>query len=98
MKIGVMLRHFDQHGGGVRVYTHQLLRALLDLNSPHEFVFLYKNPALVGTYAQDSRVTEVAVPSAHVLWWDQLEVPKLVRRHGIEVLYNCRGRRDALIV
>ncbi|HEX4049943.1 MAG TPA: glycosyltransferase family 1 protein [Steroidobacteraceae bacterium] len=88
MKIGIMLRHYDQHGGGVRVYTHQLLRALLDLDSGHEFVFLYRNPSLVGTYAHDARVTEVASGSSHVVLWDQLEVPKLVRRCGIDVLYN----------
>jgi len=40
---------------------HQILRALLDLNAPHEFVFLYQNPKLVGTYSNDARVTEVAL-------------------------------------
>lgn len=88
MRIGVMLRHYDQHGGGVRVYTHHVLREMLRLNSDHEFVFLYRNPALVGTYAQDRSVTEVAAPSSHVLLWDQIDVPRLVRRHGIDVLYN----------
>jgi glycosyltransferase involved in cell wall biosynthesis len=83
-----MLRHYDQHEGGVRVYTYQVLRALLKLNSSHEWVFLYKNPALLGTYADHAGVIEVAVASRHVLWWDQIEVPKLVRRHGIDVLYN----------
>ncbi len=62
MRIGIMLRHYDQHGGGVRVYTHRILRAMLDLKTAHEFVFLYKNPALVGTYANDPQVTEVALP------------------------------------
>jgi hypothetical protein len=57
MRIGIMLRHYDQHGGGVRVYTHRILRAMLDLKTAHEFVFLYKNPALVGTYAKDAGVT-----------------------------------------
>jgi O-antigen biosynthesis alpha-1,2-mannosyltransferase len=88
MRIGIMLRHFDQHGGGVRVYTHHLLREMLRLNSGHEFVFLYRNPALVGTYAQDHSVVEVAAPSRHVLLWDQVDVPRLVRRYGIDVLYN----------
>ena len=50
MRIGIMLRHYDQHGGGVRVYTQRLLSALLQLRSGHEFVFFYRNPALVGTY------------------------------------------------
>ena len=40
MRIGIMLRHYDQHGGGVRVYTHRILRAMLDLKTAHEFVFL----------------------------------------------------------
>ena len=57
MRIGVMLRHYDQHGGGVKVYTQRLLRALFDLGSDHEFVLLYRNPSLVGTY-RDERGTE----------------------------------------
>jgi glycosyltransferase involved in cell wall biosynthesis len=88
MRIGIMLRHYDQHGGGVRVYTHQILRALLDLNAPHEFVFLYKNPKLVGTYGNDARVTEVALSGENILWWDQVAVPRAIAQHGIEVLYN----------
>ena len=88
MRIGIMLRHHDQHGGGVRVYTHQILRAMLDLQSSHEFVFLYKNAALVGTYKGDPQVTEVVLPGKSVLRWDQVEVPTAIRRHRIDVLYN----------
>jgi glycosyltransferase involved in cell wall biosynthesis len=88
MRIGIMLRHYDQHGGGVRVYTHQILRAMLDLRSSHEFVFLYRNSALIGTYKEDPQVTEVALPGRSILRWDQLEVPAAVRKHQIDVLYN----------
>ena len=83
-----MLRHYDQHGGGVKVYTERLLRALLDLRSGHEFVFLYRNPALLGTYGHEAAVKEVALPARSVLTWDQLAVPGAVRRHGIDLLYN----------
>ena len=88
MRIGIMLRHYDQHGGGVRVYTHQILRSLLALNSPHEFVFLYKNPQLIGTYGNEARVTEVALPGKNIFWWDQVAVPRAIARYGIDVLYN----------
>jgi glycosyltransferase involved in cell wall biosynthesis len=88
MRIGIMLRHYDQHGGGVRVYTHQILRAMLDLQSPHEFVFLYKNAALIGTYRGDPQVAEVVLPGKSILRWDQVEVPTAVRKHRIDVLYN----------
>ena len=57
-----MLRHYDQHGGGVRVYTQRLLQAMLELRTGHEFVFLYRNPALIGTYAahRDAAAVESA--------------------------------------
>ncbi len=88
MRIGVMLRHYDQHGGGVKVYTQRLLRALLDLGSKHEFVLLYRNPALVGTYGGEPAVEEVAIPARSVLGWDQIAMPSAVRRHAIDLLYN----------
>lgn len=83
-----MLRHYDQHMGGVRVYTRKLLDALLELPSGHEFVFLYRNPALVGTHAGHSQVHELALPARTTLAWDQLVVPRAVRRHGIDLLFN----------
>lgn len=88
MRIGVMLRHYDQHMGGVRVYTRRLLSGLLALRTGHEFVFLYRNPALVGTYAADPQVREFALPSRTFLGWDQIAVPKAVRRYGIDLLFN----------
>jgi glycosyltransferase involved in cell wall biosynthesis len=83
-----MLRHYDQHGGGVKVYTRQLLAALLTLPADHELVFLYNNPARIGTYASHPRVQEIALSGRSVLWWDQVAVPAAVRKHGIDVLYN----------
>jgi glycosyltransferase involved in cell wall biosynthesis len=88
VRVGVMLRHYDQHGGGVKVYTSRLMRAMLDLRSGHEFVLLYRNPALLGTYAGEPGVEEAALPGRSVLSWDQLAVPEAVQRHGINVLFN----------
>jgi glycosyltransferase involved in cell wall biosynthesis len=88
VRIGVMLRHYDQHGGGVKVYTQRLLRALLDLRSEHEFVLLYRNPTLIGSYRGEPGVEEVAIPARSVLGWDQVTVPSAVRRHGVDLLFN----------
>jgi glycosyltransferase involved in cell wall biosynthesis len=88
VRIGVMLRHYDQHMGGVRVYTRRLLAALLELRSGHEFVFLYRDPSLVGSYAGEAQVEEVALPARTFLGWDQVAVPRAVRRHRIDVLFN----------
>jgi glycosyltransferase involved in cell wall biosynthesis len=83
-----MLRHFEQHQGGVRVYTRRMLEALLELETAHEFVLLYRNPALLGTNSGRPRVEEHALEAASVVAWDQLAVPRAVRRYGIDVLYN----------
>ena len=88
MRIGVMLRHYDQHGGGVRVYTRKLLQALLDLRTGHEFVLFYRNPGSLGSHAGDPQVTEVALSAPSVLLWDQIAVPLAARRHGIDLLFN----------
>jgi O-antigen biosynthesis alpha-1,2-mannosyltransferase len=87
VRIGIMLRHYDQHQGGVRVYTRRLLEAMFALEPAHEFVLLYRTPALVGTYARHG-VLETALEARSVLLWDQLAVPAAVRRHRIDVLFN----------
>jgi glycosyltransferase involved in cell wall biosynthesis len=88
VRIGIMLRHYDQHGGGVRVYTRKLLQALLDLHTGHEFVFFFRNPASLGNYASNSQVKEVALSAPSVLLWDQVAVPLAVRRYDIDLLFN----------
>ncbi len=88
MRIGIMLRHYDQHGGGVKSLYPPAPPALLELPADHEYVFLYRNPALVGTYRDHPQVREIALPAPSVLWWDQIAVPLAVRRQKIDLLFN----------
>lgn len=89
MKIGIMLRHYEQHGGGVKVYTQNLMRELAHLDTGHEFVFIYRDPRLVGTHGNNGgRVREIAVQAPSVLFWDQLAVPWAAKREKCEVLFN----------
>jgi glycosyltransferase involved in cell wall biosynthesis len=88
MRIGVMLRHYEQHGGGVRVYTRALLDRLIEHPSGHEYVLFFANPAVLGRYRDRPRVEEVCVSSRSVLLWDQVALPRTLRRHGVDVLFN----------
>ncbi|HEX2244151.1 MAG TPA: glycosyltransferase family 1 protein [Gammaproteobacteria bacterium] len=88
MKIGIMLRHAEQHHGGVLVYTHNLVREMLDLETPHEFVLLYQNPNLIGTYGDGHRAREIAFQAPSALLWDQLAVPWLERKERFDVIFN----------
>jgi glycosyltransferase involved in cell wall biosynthesis len=88
MKIGIMLRHLEQHHGGVLVYTHNVVREMLALETPHEFVLLYQNPRLIGTYEDRERVREVAQQAPTALAWDQLVVPWLDWKENFDVIFN----------
>jgi glycosyltransferase involved in cell wall biosynthesis len=84
----MMLRHYDQHGGGVKVYTRKLLQAMLELQTGHEFVLFYRNPSSVGSHGSDPQVKEVALSAPSVLLWDQVAVPLAVRRFEVDLLFN----------
>jgi glycosyltransferase involved in cell wall biosynthesis len=89
MKIGVMLRHLDQHPGGVMTYTQSLLRELIALPSEHEFVLMYQNPQHVGTHARDN-VREVAIPMASKFAWDQLAARAIEKREKLDIIFNLK--------
>ena len=87
MKIGIMLRHYNQHGGGVKVYTTGLLEELLLKDRSNEYVLLYNDANLVGTYPYPN-VKEVALSVPSKFLWDQWAVKKAVEQENIEVLFN----------
>ena len=88
MKIAVMLRHFEQKEGGVKVYTKNVLPLLFSLAPHHTFVLLYQNPELIGTYREYSNVEEVCVRLAGSVTWDQIAVPWVARRYHVDLIFN----------
>lgn len=88
MRLGIMLRHFDQHEGGVKVYTREVVRSLIEINRRHEIVLLFRNRQRTGVYENVAGVEEVLLEGGPILYWDQVKVPKAVRRFGIDVLFN----------
>lgn len=88
MRLGIMLRHFDQHEGGVKVYTRELVRELVQINRRHEIVLLFRNRQRLGTYQGVEGVQEVLLEGGSILYWDQFKVPRAVRKYGIDVLFN----------
>jgi glycosyltransferase involved in cell wall biosynthesis len=88
MKIGIMLRHYNQHGGGVWIYTRSLLRELLALETTHEFILFYQDPRLVGTYAKPEQVREIALKAPSTFLWDQVAMARAAKREKLDLLFN----------
>jgi glycosyltransferase involved in cell wall biosynthesis len=88
MRIGIMLRHVDQHPGGVVVYTNELLRVMLEIGTDHEFVLFFQQPPPPEFCPESANVRHVIVPTPSRLLWDQVALPLAVRRERIDVLFN----------
>jgi len=88
MRLGIMLRHVDQHEGGVKVYTRELLHALIGLNTRHEILLLFRNRASLGAFNGSHAVQEVLLEGGSNFHWDQVKVPRAVHKYGIDVLFN----------
>jgi hypothetical protein len=88
MRIGIMLRHYEQQEGGVKVYTRKLLPLLLSMGEQHRYVLIYQNPKLIGTYAAYPNVEEVAVRVPGTVLWDQIAVPWVERRKQLDLIFN----------
>jgi glycosyltransferase involved in cell wall biosynthesis len=88
MKIGIMLRHYEQQEGGVKVYTKKLLPLLFSLGSRHHYVLIYQNAKLLGTYAQYPNVEEVAAGMPGTVPWDQIAVPWIARKKRLDLIFN----------
>jgi glycosyltransferase involved in cell wall biosynthesis len=70
------------------VYTHNLLRQLLALDTGHEFVLMYRNAAHLGSYPAGERVRERVMPGWSVLSWDQVAVPRMVEEERLDLVFN----------
>jgi glycosyltransferase involved in cell wall biosynthesis len=88
MKIGIMLRHYEQQEGGVKVYTKKLLPLLFTLGARHHYVLIYQNAKLLGTYAQFPNVEEVAIGMPGTVTWDQIAVPWIARKKKLDLIFN----------
>lgn len=89
MKIGVMLRAFDQKGG-VGIYSQNLINHLLDIDRANQYVLYYANPLLVGRYRHYHNVRERFLRARNRASWDQLVVPRAAKRDGVDVLFHTK--------
>ena len=77
-----MLRHLNELGGIV-VYTKNIIENLFQIDKDNQYVLIYDNDALIGTYASYPNVSEVVLKISNKLLWDQYGVPKVIKKPRI---------------
>jgi glycosyltransferase involved in cell wall biosynthesis len=87
MRIGIMLRSIDEKGG-VGVYTRNIVRELLQLDSKNEYILFYTSPSNLGLFAGHKNVKERWVKGLNKVAWDQVAIPRACRSERIDVLFH----------
>jgi glycosyltransferase involved in cell wall biosynthesis len=87
-----MLRSIDEKGG-VGLYTRNIVKELLQLDTKNEYVLFYINPANLGLFSNRKNVTEHWVKGSNKAYWDQaywdqIATPLACRRAKIDLLFH----------
>lgn len=99
MRIGIMLRAYEERGG-VGVYARNITRHLLELDTEHEFYLYFCNRDSMDAYREFTRAHPRFVPRSNKVIWDQVRIPQMFRRDRLDVLFHpkftvpfrCAGR------
>ena len=87
MRIGLMLRAFDEKGG-VGVYTRNIAEELLSVDRRNEYVLFYRSQEHLGRFSHHENVTERWLPGRSKAAWDQITIPLACRREKVDVLFH----------
>jgi glycosyltransferase involved in cell wall biosynthesis len=87
MRIGVMLRTLDEHGG-IAVYSKNLVRELLDIDRENQYVLFYRSAAHIGTFGSRDNVSERLVRGPNKAFWDQVSIPYACWREGLDLVLH----------
>ncbi len=87
MRIGIMLRALDEHGG-IAVYTRNLVRELVDIDRDNHYVLFYRSGQHVGTFAGHDNVTERLVRGPGKAFWDQIAIPVACWRENLDLILH----------
>ena len=95
MRIGITLQSLDLSWGGIGTYTEEIVKYLLRVDPKNEYILIYPGfgapRKLFGRYRRYRNAKEIETDSSRIpsgWYWDQMIVPKVAKRHGVDVLFN----------
>jgi len=87
MKIGFMARTIDALDGP-GVGTLNLLDSLLQIDQRNEYVIFYRTIKHYGRYSKYPNAKELLIKMPHKILWDQIAIPYISWREGIDVIFH----------
>ncbi len=87
MRIGLMLRAYDEKGG-IGVYTRNLVSELLRLDHKNQYVLFYYNAHNMGRFAHHGNASERLVKAPNKALWDQIAIPFACLKEKVDVVFH----------
>jgi glycosyltransferase involved in cell wall biosynthesis len=95
MRVAITLQSLDQTWGGIGIYTEEIVKHLLRVDSANEYVLMYPGFGAArkfrGRFRRHKNALEIETEFSRVpsgAYWDHVIVPQLARHYGIDVLFN----------
>jgi glycosyltransferase involved in cell wall biosynthesis len=111
MRIAITLQSLDETWGGIGVYTREIVKALLRVDSTNEYILIYPRFGAAktrrGQFRRHKNAIEIETEFSRVpfgTYWDQVVVPGVAKEYGVDVLFNpfltvpIRGRFGKVMV
>jgi glycosyltransferase involved in cell wall biosynthesis len=111
MRIAITLQSLDETWGGIGVYTREIVKALLRVDSTNEYILIYPRFGHArtrrGQFRRHKNAIEIETEFSRVpfgTYWDQVVVPGVAKEYGVDVLFNpfltvpIRGRFGKVMV
>ncbi len=111
MRIAILLYSLDESWGGIGVYTREIVRSLLAIDTTNEYILIYPGFGFArtrrGQFRRHKNAIEIETGASRVpvaTYWDQVVVPKIVREYNVDVLFNpflsvpLRGRCGKVMI
>ncbi len=87
MRIGLMLRAYDEKGG-IGVYSRNLVRELLRIDDRNSYVLFFTSAEHLGSFAKHANIEERVVRAPNKALWDQVSIPYHCWREKLDVIVH----------
>lgn len=84
-----MLRAYDRPGG-IGIYSKNIIKYLLDIDRDNHYILFYNNKDHLGLFGNLKNVTEIYVHKTNAIIWDQVLIPRMIRRWNIDLIFNTK--------
>jgi glycosyltransferase involved in cell wall biosynthesis len=111
VRIAILLQSFNETMGGIGIYTQEIVRSLLRIDSTNEYILIYPGFGIAqtrrGQFRRYKNAIEIETEFSRVpleTYWDQVVVPKVAKEYAADVVFNphlsvpIRGRFGKVMV